>query len=178
MTSNVARITVSLATALAGAVLPAAAQGGQQSDLDFFIGKWEVELLDAGGNVTGQAQTHAYWILDGSAMQDDWRSLDRQGNVVFSGTSVRTFVPATGRWAIHWIPANTAGYTYIDAEWIDGELQSTGAGFDARGAFKERFRYFDITPVSYTFKMERSYDDGATWSPWAHLRATKVTDAD
>ncbi len=142
--------------------------------LAFFIGNWEVELLGPDAKVVGRARTQAYFILDRTAIQDDWRSLDAEGKVTFRGTSIRTFVPATKKWVVHWAMAGTPGYTYIDAEWVEGELRGSGRGFDGRGEFVERYRYYDVTDSSYSFQMERSYDGGESWQKWTEMRARKL----
>ncbi len=131
-------------------------------------------MLDADDRIIGKARTHAYRILDGQAIQDDWRSLDREGNVIFHGTSIRTWSEAAGKWVIHWVMAATPGHTYIEAVWNDGELHGNGRGFDQRGQFEERFRYHDITDSSYSFLLERTYDGGKTWSFMNRTKARKV----
>jgi len=65
------------------------------------------------------------------------------------------------------------GYTYLDEEYIDGELRAEGHGFDPNGEFHERYRYFDISETNYTFEMERSLDGGKSWQPWVRLEATR-----
>ena len=142
--------------------------------VEFFLGEWEIESRSADGSrVVGRARSSVRYILDGTAMQADYRGLDPAGNVVFRGTTVRTWVPSTGRFAVHWAMANLPGYTYIDVEYRDGELHGDGRGFDAQGEFVERYRYFDISDRHYSFEMSRSYDGGETWAPFANLRATK-----
>lgn len=141
--------------------------------LNFFLGQWDVELLDQSGAVVGKATTHAYHVLDGTVIQDDWRSLDRAGNVIFRGTSLRTYVPASDAWVVHWVMANTPGYTYIDVRWEGNDLLGDGRGFDAAGEFVERFRYYDIQPNAYSFRLERSYDDGINWQFLNETRARR-----
>lgn len=142
--------------------------------LDFFIGQWDVEALDAEGRqIVGRARTEVRYILDGTTMQADYYGLDPTGRTVFRGTTIRTYVPQTGRFVVHWAMANLPGYTYIDVEYRDGELHGKGRGFDTRGDFVERYRYFDLSDQHYSFEMSRSYDGGATWEPLANLRATK-----
>ena len=149
----------------------AAAQTG--NELDFFVGDWDVTIVDTLENPIAKARTSARFILDGTAIQDDWFSLGPGGQVVFRGTSIRTFVPATRQWVVHWAMANTPGYTYIDARWVDGELHGDGRGFDAAGDFVERYRYYDITGTTYSFALSRSYDGGATWTTQPEIRAVK-----
>lgn len=155
------------------------AQGASQGarSLDFFIGHWEVDVVQTypnGQKVPSKARTHAYWVLDGHAMQDDWRALDARGAVVFRGMSFRTYVQQLDAWAIQWVMANTPGYTNLHVVWRDGELHGEGHGRDGGGAFLERFRYHDISDTRYAFTMERSYDAGTTWRQMTTFQAHKV----
>lgn len=180
-----AALAVSLLTVLATggpvrAQVPergAGATGSAREGLEqvaFFIGEWDIENRSAdGAQVVGRARTEVRYILDGNAMQADYYGLDPFGNTVFRGTTIRTYVPETGRFAVHWAMANLPGYTYIDVEYRDGELHGDGRGFDAQGEFVERYRYFDISEEHYSFEMSRSYDGGATWQQFANLKATK-----
>jgi hypothetical protein len=168
---------------LAGLAAPLAAQtqsGGPEGvsagmdRVGFFIGEWDIESRSPDGSqVVGRARTEVRYILDGRAMQADYYGLDPLGNTVFRGTTIRTYVPATDRYAVHWSMAELPGYTYIDVEYRDGELHGDGRGFDGQGEFLERYRYFDISDEHYSFEMSRSYDGGTTWQPWANLEATK-----
>ena len=142
--------------------------------LDFFLGQWDIEARSSDGQqIVGRARTDVRYILDGTAMQADYFGLDRGGNTIFRGTTLRTHDPQTGRFVVHWVMANLPGFTYIDEEYRDGELLGDGRGFDGQGEFVERYRYFDISETHYSFEMSRSYDGGATWQPYANLRATK-----
>ena len=140
----------------------------------FFHGEWDVESLTADGRtVIGRARTVVSPILDGRALQADYLGLDPGGNVVFRGTTIRTWVPATERFTIHWVVAGQADYTYLIEEYRDGELHAEGHGVDGAGEFLERYRYFDISDTTYSFEGTRSRDGGVTWQPFAKLRATK-----
>jgi hypothetical protein len=164
-------VALTCVAALTCTAADASAQTG--GELDFFIGDWDVTSVDSAGNVVGRARTSARWILDETTIQDDYYGLDPAGNVVFRGTSLRTFDPNTRRWIVHWAMANQPGYTYIDARWEDGELHGDGRGFDGGGEFVERYRYYDITPTSYSFALWRSYDGGETWAAYPEIRARK-----
>lgn len=167
------------ATSRSGA-LPAesgAAEAAQPTGMDvvaFFHGTWDVESLSADGSrVIGRARTEVAPILDGQALRADYFGLDPAGGVVFRGTTVRTWVPALERFAIHWVVAGQADYTYLLEEYRDDELHAEGHGVDAAGEFLERYRYYDLSDSTYAFEGSRSYDGGASWNPFARLRATK-----
>lgn len=150
------------------------------SQLDFFLGAWSLEsesLQRDGSYVTNRARSDVYRTLDGAAIQDDFRLIDADGQVVFRGTSFRTFVPATGTWAIKWVMAGEPGMTDITARWTGEELVMEGRGYDGLGEFLERARYFDITDDSYEFELSRSYDGGEFWIERMNLiHATRIAD--
>jgi len=171
---------VSAAPALARETSPAPAltqdpsQAKGLAQVDFFIGEWDVRALSADGSqVVGRARTEVRYILDGNAIQADYYALDPGGNTVFRGTTIRTYVPATDRFIVHWAMAGLPGYTYLEVEYRDGELHGEGHGVDLQGEFLERYRYFDLSDTTYAFEMSRSYDGGETWQPFSNLRATK-----
>lgn len=146
----------------------------ETAQLEFFLGKWEVRGQDQDPNSPPRARTHAYYILDGFMIQADYRALDPAGNVVFRGTSLRTYDPQKGAWSIKWVMANNSGYTDIVARMKDGELVSTGKGVDGGGEFIERYRFYDIRKNSYKFEMERSYDGGKTWRLFSKSAFTRI----
>ncbi len=147
----------------------------EAEQLEFFLGKWEVRGQDQSPDTPPGARTHAYYILDGTMIQDDFRALDSSGKVVWRGTSLRTYDSQKGKFSIKWLMAYSSGYTDITAEMKDGELVSTGKGVDSGGrAFRERFRYYEIQKDSFKFQMERSYDEGKTWRRFANSIFTRI----
>ncbi len=141
--------------------------------VDFFLGEWDVKVLAEDSQVIGRARTEVRRILDGTAMQADYYGLGPDGNPAFRGTTIRTWSPQRGQFIVHWAMAGLPGYTYLEEKVVDGELHAEGHGVDAQGEFQERYRYFNISETTYSFQGERSYDDGKTWRPFAHLQAVK-----
>jgi hypothetical protein len=134
--------------------------------IGFFIGEWSIESVDIlpnGSFQKSKAKSVVKYILDGHAIQDDYLSLNKDGDIVFRGTSIRSYNPRTNKYQIVWIMPGYRGLTDISAELKDGKLVSTGKGYDYKGDFLERFEYYDIKNDSYKFKMDRSYDNGKTW---------------
>lgn len=142
------------------------AQTNQLEKLDFFIGEWNIETKDiqpTGTFKTGKAKSIVKYILNGYAMQDDYLMLDDNQNVIFRGTSIRSFNKNTGKYQIVWIMPGITGITDISAEFIENRLIGKGIGYDDNGEFLERFEYYNISKDSYSFKMDRSYDNGENW---------------
>lgn len=143
-----------------------AAQNEGLKKLDFFIGEWELVTKASrpdGSVAIGKARTKAYYTLDKAAIQDDFYALDPNDNVVFRGTSIRSYNRQTGKYQIVWVMPGVNGMTDISGVMANGKLVTTGKGYDDRGEFLERFEYYNIKPDRYSFKMDRSYDGGNTW---------------
>jgi len=142
------------------------AQDNPLKQLDFFIGHWDLETKDIQPNgtfKTGKAKSSVKYILDGHAMQDDYLVLDDNEKVIFRGTSIRSFNKNTGKYQIVWIMPGIRGITDITAEFVANKLIGRGKGYDNNGEFLERFEYYNISKNSYSFKMDRSYDNGTNW---------------
>ncbi|SMD32368.1 Protein of unknown function [Reichenbachiella faecimaris] len=142
------------------------AQNEGLKKIDFFIGEWELTTKASrpdGSVMMGKARTKAYYILDQSAIQDDFFALDANDKIVFRGTSIRSFNRQSGKYQIVWVMPGMTGITDISGVMSNGKLVTTGKGYDGNGEFLERFEYYNIEPNSYSFKMDRSYDGGKTW---------------
>lgn len=138
----------------------------ETAQLAFTLGNWDLvskSLQADGGYRTTSATSTTYFILDGFAIQDDFRALDPSGRVVFRGTSIRTFDPRTKKWSIKWLMAGESGMTLITGELKDGQFVMEGKGSDGGGEFMERATYLNISADHYSFKMSRSFDGGKTW---------------
>jgi hypothetical protein len=143
---------------------------------DFLLGEWEIAMLvmPEGSTVGRRAISHARRILDGTALLDEIRHLDKAGEVNFRGASFRTYITDNDAWYVVWVMANVEGYSELRAEVIDGEVRTTGQGRDPGGALIERGRYHDISSDGYSFTLDRSYDAGNTWiRPFVSYRATR-----
>lgn len=154
------------------------AQPAGLQKIDFFIGAWDLNTTSIqpdGSFAKGRARSEVSYILDGWAMQDNFLLLGQDEQVIFRGTSIRSFNAQTGKFQIVWVMPGYNGITDISAEWTDGKLISTGKGYDGGGEFLERFEYYDITDDSYKFRMDRSYDGGNTWiENFSRLEATRI----
>ena len=143
---------------------------------DFVLGDWDITMLvmPEGSTVGRRAVSHAHRILDGTAVLDEIRHVDDDGEVNFRGASFRTYLPDRDRWYVLWMMANVEGYSELHAQLVDGELHTEGRGRDPGGALVERGRYHDISRDGYSFTLERSYDGGETWvRPFVAYRAVR-----
>ena len=146
--------------------------------LRFFIGEWELQTRDLqpdGSFKKGQAISSARYILDQTAIQDDFKALDDSGEVIFRGITIRSCRTDSPGYIIIWVMPGREGLTDLRANWEHDRLSGEGKGYDDYGNFLERFEYYHITDSSYSFRMQRSYDNGKTWlKSFSSIEATKT----
>lgn len=144
----------------------------EAKQFDFLVGEWEVVVRP---KATGLAQRihgaprilgtwKAWSSLDGWGMQDDLKLMDGSGNPISLNHAVRVYDAAARRWSQTSLDVYRGRFTTATAEWRNGEMVLTSRGTDPEGrAFVTRTRYYDISPKSFKFQQDRSYDDGRTW---------------
>ncbi len=139
----------------------------------WLIGSWEADIVahsPDGARHQGEGEIHFAWVLEGRAIQDVWmipRRKDRRpdapplpvaGN--WYGATLRVYDPAMDAWRIYWIdPATNAFYFQIGrrrgADIVQEGRTESGAA--------SRWRFTEITPRSFHWLGEVSFDGGASW---------------
>lgn len=144
----------------------------------FLVGRWRCEAKLK--LPSGEWQTlHATWlgrfILDGYAIEDEYRMTDSSGETIVLGMNFRTYDVAKQNWNIKWLNA-------LAGTWVDlGSTELGGVRFDGEAiiyAFKEtvaghaytRATYTNISDRHFTWRGEKS-DDGKTWSEFMVIEA-------
>lgn len=128
-----------------------------------FIGDWEIKekwLQPDGTWGEGTGAVHFAWILEGTAIQDIWS--DYEGNPpreVPVGTTIRFYDPKIDAWHVTWIAPKRGAIKSLVARQIGGEIVLEGnvEGHAVHWIFSE------ITPNSFRWRAEESYDDQKTW---------------
>lgn len=134
--------------------------------LSFFEGNYRVtstEIQRDGSYITRKAFTSGRFIHNGNALIDEYIMKNDQGEITFRGMSIRSFNPRKKSYQIVWLMPGHNGLTDLTAIWKDGKWIGKGEGYDDSGSFLERFTYSEITDNSYTFRMDRSYNNGKNW---------------
>ena len=140
---------------------------------DFLLGEWTVEakplVNSLAAKIHGVPKLVGTWrawrAMDGWGLTDELRLLDASGNPRSVSHAVRV-VEANGQ---HWkqvtVDAFRGSVTQSDATWNGTAMQVTGGGTDDNGkVFRSRIRFSEITPTSFTYRIDRSWDLGKTWS--------------
>ena len=150
--------------AVLGADGPHASIASQAQLFDRFIGTWDCDYsyIAEDGTVTHQAGELVFgWIIDGRAVQDIWVGYPtKPGEERFIGTSVRFYDAKAGSWRVVFV-APAASYVRELSGGAEGDhIVLRGSG---PGAERSRWTFSDITPGSFTWRGEKSKDEGKTW---------------
>ena len=142
------------------------------SQYNFLVGQWE---LDVRPLVTGLAKIHgspkfigtwkAWRALDGWGIEDELKISDGSGNPRTFTHAVRVYDANAQRWSINSLDVYNQKFTTATAKWSGREMNQTASGTDSEGkAYMSRTRVYDITPNSFKWQQDRSFDAGRTWT--------------
>jgi hypothetical protein len=140
------------------AVSAAPCSTAEHRQLDFWLGSWEVR--DPAGALVGLSQVDA--VLDGCVVQERWRG---QGTGAgFDGMSLNTYDSATRTWHQHWVD-NTGRSTELVGGVRDGRMVlQGGVRHGPNGPQVTRITWEPVDHHRVRQHVERSLDDGRTWS--------------
>jgi hypothetical protein len=152
------------------AASPLLAEGPASPEMEPFaalVGDWECATFspDAEGGFTeGRAEWRFWWILDGHALMDEWRSPKPDGSGEFVGVNIRQWNRTTGAYEAAWLESATLDWDSYECAWNDGVFVMEGDAEtpDGRKGLS-RITFHDITGDSFQWRMDWSMDGGATW---------------
>jgi hypothetical protein len=138
----------------------------------FLVGEFELVVRPAasglGQKIHGVPKMVGTWTgrraMDGYGIDDDLRITDASGNPRMLSHAVRYYNASAKRWTVSSIDVYRGVFTTSSAQWKDNEMIATSHGTDAEGkVYASRGRYFEITPTSFRFRQDRSFDEGKSW---------------
>lgn len=155
-----------------GATSPTVApkEGAQ---FDFLIGQWEVVAKPLaktlGQKIHGVQKLPGVWkawrALDGWGIEDELRLTDPSGNPRLLAHTVRFYDSNVHKWALNAIDVYKAVTSASTAELKGKDMVSNGQGKEAEGgAYLSRASFTKITAQTFTYRLDRSYDNGKTWT--------------
>jgi hypothetical protein len=156
-----------------GSAPPTPTPPKEGSQFDFLVGQWELvvqpQATTLGQRIHGTPKLLGTWkawrALDGWGTEDELRLTDASGNPRLLSHQVRFFDSAARRWSISAIDVYKGIVSTSTAEWRNGEMIISGRGTDAEGrAYESRAIFSKITPSTFRYRTDRSYDGGKTWS--------------
>lgn len=153
----------------------------QLSRFAFLIGAWrcEAKVVSAEGDWrTFPAAWRGRFILDGYAIEDEYRMADASGKLIVLGMNFRAYEAAKGMWNIKWLNALSGTWTDLGPEELGGVHDD---GQSIVYAFKEpmaahaytRATYTNISRKHFTWLGEQSVDRKA-WSDFMVIEAYRA----
>jgi hypothetical protein len=143
------------------------------SQFDFLVGQWEVVAQPKAATLAqrlhGAPKLPGVWkawrALDGWGVADELRLTDPSGNPRLLSHHVRYFDSAARRWSISTIDVYKGISSTSSAEWRDGEMIMSGKGTDEQGkGYLSRATFSKITASAFTYRIDRSFDGGRSWT--------------
>lgn len=122
---------------------------------DFWLGKWT--SYNADGEVQGH--NHIAAIMDGCALQENWRSARGGG---YRGTSFNFYNASTGRWYQTWVD-NQGGSLRLEGELKDRRMVLSGQRQAADGTTVTDRITFTPLDDGRVRQHWQSTTDGETW---------------
>jgi hypothetical protein len=150
------------------AVLPAAGPhpslGDQARIWDRFVGTWDCDFgffAEDGTVRHTPGELEFGWVLDGRAIQDLWITYPKAGETERGiGTSIRFLDADSATWRVVFVSPKFSAVLMVQGG-LEGD-RIVLRGRDPEGALL-RWSFNDIQADSFTWRGERSRDDGKTW---------------
>lgn len=142
----------------------------EAAQFDFLVGQWELEVRpkvnSLAAKIHGAPKFLGSWkgwkIMDGFAVEDELRIMDRSGNPSALFHSVRQWSPTDRRWMVTGHDAYRARASNATATWDGKVMQISGSSDGAQSLTRTRFSA--ITMTSFHWEQDRSDDGGKTWN--------------
>jgi hypothetical protein len=157
----------------------------EASQFDFLVGQWDLvvepQVSSLAARMHGVPMLTGSWkawrALDGWAVEDELRIVDEAGNPRALTLFVRVWDAEAGRWRASATDAYSATVSLSLASLRGTVMESASQAptTDREGrAYAARSRFVDVTPTSFTYVQERSYDGGREWEVTLRILATRV----
>jgi hypothetical protein len=135
------------------------------------IGNWKCTtraLQDDGTHREGTASWSWWWILDGEAIMDEWRTIRPDGEE-FVGINIRHVDPESGSWIVRWLPSGRLKWSEFQAQYHDGRFVMLGPHTTPSGLTGHaRITFSNMTGSRFSWRMDFS-PDGEKWSEGVFL---------
>ena len=127
------------------------------SELDFWLGDWQVSW-EGGGGTNRLTRT-----LGGHVILEEFEEAPpADGGDALQGRSWSVFDPARGLWHQTWVD-NQGSYLDLVGEMVDGCFAFGRAAPGRAPTTRQRMVFRDVEPDRFRWTWESSPDGGATW---------------
>lgn len=145
----------------------------EAAQFDFLVGQWEIEARPRATTLAqrmhGAPRLVGTWkawrALDGHGVEDELRITDGSGNPLAFTHAVRFYSAEQRRWLISSLDVYRGTFASLDGELRTGEMLVTSRGTDQEGkTYLSRTRFHAISPSAFKVQIDRSYDEGKSWT--------------
>jgi YHS domain-containing protein len=136
----------------------------------FLVGDWKTDTKWMNNPEKGtyapsiEGRWEAFYDWDGFGITDKWSMPNVPGS---GGLAYRSFDRSSQKWVMTYIPTNQPRRNVWLMEGSfdeEGNLTGQFSSTDARGrAFTQKVYFYNIKPDSFSWRTDRSYDEGKTW---------------
>jgi hypothetical protein len=128
----------------------------EQSQFDFWLGKWTAYSIDG----EKQGTNHLQKVMGSCAMQENWVSASGQ----FRGTSFNFYSPVRKTWNQIWID-NSGGQLSLEGKFEDGQMRLKGNRKSRDGKkLIDRINWTPLEDGRVRQHWQTSEDKGRNWS--------------
>ncbi len=146
---------------MAQSTAPPPCSAPEASQLDFWVGTWDVSW-DTTGGFTITTGTNTIQRTHGGCVIHESFSMD--GETPFAGESWSVYNPPLGIWQQTWVD-NSGGYLVLTGGMKGDtmELVTAVRPLNDTLTVKQRMIFYDITSDRFTWDWQNSNDSGKTW---------------
>jgi hypothetical protein len=138
------------------------------------IGSWDVDVTwyeQDGSTKKGTGEWHFAWILGGLGVQDVLFGAGAPSHKF--GTTLRCYDATLDAWHVSWMQPEGGEFVHLLGRKIGDRIVQEGVGTDPRR--RERWSFTDVTPETFVWLGEVSFDNGATWFLEQDMHARRRT---
>lgn len=150
------------------------------SRMDFLIGNWKFNaksLMPDGSFQNKVFYSNVSYIFGGNSSKDDFGFKNEKDETIVYGSTIRSYDAQSKKWKMLWFNYNLSFITEMTGDYIDGEFHFTGKGKDEKGDYIEKIVFYDISTNQYSWKNDKSYDNGKTWlKNFFSYKANRITE--
>ncbi len=148
----------------------------QMKESAYLVGTWDADtkiLMDPSTDEWTDAKAVSVYeyVAGGACMQMTYTS--SMMGMEFHGVSMSVYDREMGEWHDTWVDNMSGRISNFTGNFIDGNMVMTGEDIMMGQKTLKRMTVSDITDTTFNWKMETSYDDGATWSTGMTASYTK-----
>jgi hypothetical protein len=145
-----------------------------RGEFDYLLGDWEFT-----GTNQQYGKIHGFWSamrLDKGQILDEYRVVGDQGETYYVTTTLRNYNGALDRWELVGADDGAGLQDVGIGHWDGREMRIEQTFGVAAGTPSQwRIRYHDIQPDRFSWKADRSTDEGKTWvTNFQRLEARRI----